>query len=128
MNAANITSKLTSKLNAILVAGAVAAVIPGAASASTLTLTNQSNIRIDHVYVSLSKSSNWGPDRLGRDVLVNGYHTDVPLPEGWYDVKLVDSDGDHCEIDNVQLNQDTGLNWALTDAYLLNCESRSGGN
>ncbi len=127
MSATKIKSPFTPKINLLLAAGAftfAAAMTPRAASASTLTVTNQSNQRIDHLYVALSKDQYWGPDLLGSNVLLNNYHLDISVSGGWYDVKLVDSDGKSCKIENVELRQDTG--WTLTDAYLLNCELRSG--
>jgi hypothetical protein len=126
---ASIKSTLPSKANlfvATCVLALAAAMAPAVAVASTLTVTNQSNSRIDHVYVSLSKSSAWGPDRLVNDVLLYNYHTSVAVSDGWYDVEFVDSLGRSCRIDNVNLHADTA--WILTDAYLLNCESKHTGN
>ena len=71
----------------------------GSARAASLNPTfrlNNTGLRtIREVYVSAATDSNWGPDRLGRDVLRPGERLMVPLPTGQCvnDVRVVFMDG-----------------------------------
>jgi hypothetical protein len=91
---------------------------------STFTVYNGSQYRIDHLYVSPNNDPNWGGDRLGRYVLLPGYRFDLPIIRGWYDVKLIDRDGDECIVPSVDFRN--GDTWTITDRVLLVCESFSG--
>jgi hypothetical protein len=53
-------------------------------------------------------------------VLFPNYHVDVAVVPGWYDVMLVDQDGDRCVIPNVDFRR--GDNWTVTDGVLVACE------
>jgi len=86
----------------------------------TFTVVNGSHIRIDHLYVTPNTYSRWGYDRLGRYVLQPGYRYDVSVVPGWYDVKLVDKDGDECIVPSVDFRR--GETWTITDGILLYCE------
>jgi hypothetical protein len=52
--------------------------------------------------------------------LASGYHTDFIADLGRYDVKLVDSDGDECVVNGVQIGGDRRL--TITRDLLLRCE------
>jgi hypothetical protein len=41
------------------------------------------------------------------------------IPEGTYDLKLVDEDEDECIVENVDVSGD--LTWTLTDTVIENC-------
>jgi hypothetical protein len=116
-------------LRKILVAGALALatmLIPMTAVAQgmrTFTVFNYSHYRIDHMYVSPSGYSYWGNDRLGRDVLLPNYRFDLSVVRGWYDVKVVDQDGDSCIVPNIDFR--SGESWTITDNVLLACETLS---
>jgi hypothetical protein len=114
-------------LTKILVAGALvlgASSVPTIASAQsgtrTFTVVNDSRYRIDHVYVSPNNYSYWGGDQLGRDVLPEHYQFYMSVYPGWYDVKLVDEDGDSCIIKDVDFR--SGATWTITDGLLVACE------
>jgi hypothetical protein len=117
---------MISNLKKILVAGALvlAAVvsIPTAASAQerTFTVFNRSSYRINHLYVSASSNTYWGNDKLGNDIFYPNYRFDLSVDPGYYDVKLVDQDGDSCVINNVDFRD--GENWTITDGVLIACE------
>jgi uncharacterized protein with NRDE domain len=75
---------------------------PGAASPApqgpnpNFRLVNRSGRVITEVYVSSSQDQNWGPDRLGRDVLGNGQSMIVTLPRDGtcvFDVRVVYDNG-----------------------------------
>lgn len=86
----------------------------------TFTVINESHYRIDHLYVSPNTYANWGYDRLGQYVLQPGYRYDVSVFPGWYDVKLVDVNGDQCVVNSVDFRY--GDAWTITDSVLLYCE------
>lgn len=44
------------------------------------------------VYVSPTEAPDWGPDRLGSNVLASGDRLDLALPPGDYDVLVEDCD------------------------------------
>lgn len=86
----------------------------------SFTIVNRSSLTIRRVFVSPSGYRYWGSDRLGSYVLNPNYKFTVDLEPGFYDVKLVDQDGDSCVVGNVDFrNSDTAV---LNDANLLLCE------
>ena len=91
---------------------------------TTFTVVNGSRYRIDHLYVSPVNYAKWGYDRLGNYVLAPGYRYELPIVRGWYDVKLVDKDGDQCVLRNIDFTN--GDTWMITDRILLVCEYFSG--
>src|SRR4051812_42489006 len=85
-----------------------------AQSLRKLVVANNSDFKIYEIYVSPQRSNYWGNDWLGRHVLVGGYQVTLSLYPGFYDVKLVDQDGDSCIIPNVDFrHSDT---WSITNA------------
>lgn len=56
----------------------------------SFNLVNSSGQTIMYVYASPSSDSNWGTDRLGRDVLPNGMSYAIRLPRGQcvYDIRV----------------------------------------
>lgn len=56
--------------------GAVAGANP------SFRFVNRSGATVEEVYVSLSTDNNWGPDRLGQNVLPPGASVDIRLPAG----------------------------------------------
>jgi hypothetical protein len=117
---------MLSNLKKLLVAGALilaATVIPASAASQytrTFEVDNRSSYRINHLYVSPSGDRYWGFDRLGSDILYPNYYVSVTVVPGWYDVKLVDQDGDSCVVPNVDFRG--GDTWTLTDRVLVACE------
>ena len=117
---------MLSNIKKVLAAGALmlAAVvsIPTSAAAQerTFTVFNRSSYRINHLYVSSTNNNYWGNDKLGSDIFYPNYHFDLSVYPGWYDVKLVDQDGDTCVVQNVDFRD--GESWTITDGVLLTCE------
>jgi hypothetical protein len=91
--------------------------------ARTFTVSNESSYRINEAYVSPSGDRFWHDDKLGRHVVPPDYHFSLTVVPGWYDVKLVDEDGDQCVVNNVDLRD--GQSWTITNDLLLACESFS---
>lgn len=82
------------------------------------TLHNESSVDIQEVYVSDSGDSNWGPDILGQDVLLQGEPTDVVFEEDdsqdcLYDLKAVGAGGE--ELDACQVNLCEVADYTITD-------------
>jgi hypothetical protein len=103
----------------VLAAGLAA--IAGVAHASDLIIENESLWDIHHIYLSDADSDEWGPDQLDDDVLEIGQTLRLKGVQcGRYDVKLVDEDGDVCELRNVKLCGDE--RWTIDDDALLTCQ------
>jgi hypothetical protein len=118
-------SKLTSYILSVVTVLLVAASLVAPAQAQSMnavTVQNFSGYRIYHVYLSPLDSSSWGPDQLGASVLGAGYRTTLLhrfLP-GYYDLKLIDEDGDACVIHGVEVIANT--TWNIYHDWLLDCE------
>jgi hypothetical protein len=91
-----------------------------AAQERTFTVYNNSSYTIDNLYVSPTGDRNWENDRLGNRYFPPTYRFDLPLDPGYYDVKLVDQDGDTCVVNHVNFLD--GGTWTITNAVLLACE------
>jgi hypothetical protein len=86
----------------------------------SFTLVNQSSFTIRRLYVAPTSFSYWGPDRLGSNVLRPDYKITLNLEPGYYDIKLVDEDGDSCVVSNVDFRQSDTI--YLNNTNLLACE------
>jgi hypothetical protein len=103
----------------------ISAVAPVAMAQSwhTVRVENQSHYDVHKMYLSPASSRSWGPDLLGRYTLDSGFVFNTPaMPDGRYDLKLVDEDGDVCVVGGLAIYGNT--NWQITDRWLLNCEFR----
>ena len=91
--------------------------------AASVEIENQTNWDIHHLYMSPSRERNWGPDQLGTRVLTKngGTFTLTDIPCENYDIRVVDSDGDECIIENVELCGG-GYEWRITNQELLSCQ------
>lgn|SRR6185312_36695 len=105
---------------ALMLAAVVSIPTSAAAQQRTFTIVNRTSYRIDHMYVSPTSYTQWGYDQLGRYYLYPNYRYDVSVYPGWYDVKLVDQDGDACTVPNVDFRE--GETWTITDGLLVTCE------
>jgi hypothetical protein len=85
------------------------------ASDADFVLVNRTRYQIDEVYVSPTKSGNWGKDIMGSDSLANREKVTIKFPHSstacHFDLKVVYHDGDVatwndfnlCEIDTITL-------------------------
>lgn len=111
---------------------ALSFLLAGAAQAQgrqDFTLINRTGYQIDQVYVSSSRQNSWGPDVLGRGVLVNNGSVNITFPqkssECMWDMRVVYNDGDRsewrqlnlCRISRVTLywNRREGTTRAVTE-------------
>lgn len=104
----------------LAIAAALCVSMPAAAENGRFTVFNESRYRINQMYVSPTGYNRWGYDRLGNNVLFPDYRFDLGVVPGWYDVKLVDQDGDTCVVPNVDIRY--GETWTITDGILVACE------
>ena len=89
---------------------------------ATIKIINKSRWDIHHMYLSPNDVEEWGPDQLGEAVLESGGSftlTDIDC-DVW-DIRVVDEDGDECEIRDVALCDESAI-WKITDDELLACE------
>lgn len=100
---------------------AVTAFLPAAQAQqrSNFRIENDSNVRINEVYVSSVNNGTWGHDLLRGYMFPNQY-IDLQVYDGYYDVKVVDKDGDSCVIARQHLYG--GSVWTLDNLKLLSCE------
>ncbi|MBI2214614.1 MAG: hypothetical protein HYU52_13290 [Acidobacteria bacterium] len=92
------------------------------AELASVKILNKSEWDIHHFYLSPADSNEWGPDQLGEVVLESGSSftlTDIECD--LWDIKVVDEDGDECEIRGVALCDEDAV-WRITDDELLACE------
>jgi hypothetical protein len=86
-----------------------------------LTVVNKSKYVIHQLYVALSKSKKWGSDQLGNhSINTDERFTIKNIPEGTYDLKLVDEDDDSCVASGINFDRDK--EWTLTNEIIENCE------
>lgn len=85
-------------------------------------IANKSRFTIYRLFLSPSANRRWGKDQLGRRTIKPGdSFTLNRIPCGLYDIKVVDQDGDACEIREVSMCRDH-THWDLTNDDLLRCE------
>lgn len=102
--------------------GLALALACSSAYAAKFVISNESNWDIHRLYVSSSDASEWGEDQLEDDILQSGQTLTLSgVACDDYDVKMVDEDGDVCELRNV--NMCGGEEWTITNETLLNCIS-----
>ena len=91
----------------------------------SITIDNDSDYAVHHVFLTPAHAISWGPDQLGTDVLFP--HETAALAGlecEEYDLKLVDNDGDTCVVEDIDLClQDA--HWHLTNAQLAACSGFS---
>lgn len=97
--------------------------VPAEAGKVNVTIKNKSDWEIHHFFLSPTEQEKWGPDQLGDEVIeANGgsflLHS---IPCAAYDVKLVDEDGDECEVADVDICSNN-QSWTITNDALLECE------
>lgn len=115
------------KRAAVCLAGALAlaCMFPGdafAAGKSDVTVNNESEWAITHLYLSPIDEDEWGEDQLGDEVINTGESfTLTGIPCDSYDVKLMDEDGDECVVAEVDICGSDD-EWTISDEDLLECE------
>jgi hypothetical protein len=94
---------------------------PPASQGAVLEILNDSGVDVWYVYLSPSQADQWGDDWLEDHVILNGdMYVLAGVPEGTYDVKAADENG---EVIEVVWSVDLGgeMTWTITEdpiAYL----------
>jgi len=93
---------------------------------ATVKIVNKSDWEIHHFYLSSTDDDDWGPDQLGDDVISTGESFSLKqIPCDSYDVKLIDEDGDECEVEDVDICGGAE-SWTITNKILLGCQAQTG--
>ena len=94
---------------------------PTVASSGVVRINNRTMWDIYQLYLSSSSDSSWGDDLLGWSTWNSGDSLDLTTSGcGNYDLKMVDEDGDVCEVTEIYMCGDHGT-IDLTDDDLLSC-------
>ncbi|HSS00392.1 MAG TPA: hypothetical protein VLM79_25210 [Kofleriaceae bacterium] len=81
---------------------------------ATLRVRNDSNFVIEQLYLTQVNNSDWGPNRLGNDVLFPDEQITLGVNCDTYDARLVDEDNVDCEIHDRDLCLNDSL-WIIRD-------------
>jgi hypothetical protein len=81
---------------------------------ATLRVRNDSNFVIEQIYLTQVDNNDWGPNRLGNDVLFPDEQLTLGVECDFYDARLVDEDGVDCEIHDLDLCVNDSL-WIIRD-------------
>ncbi len=66
---------------------------------ASIEITNRSGVDVWYIFISPSDAEDWGDDWLGGDLISDGQtHTISNIPEGEYDLKAADRDGETIEL------------------------------
>jgi hypothetical protein len=104
--------------------GLALAAVCTTALAAELRITNESLWDIHRIYLSSADDPNWGPDQLEEDILESGGTLRLHgVACDTYDIKLIDEDGDVCEMRGVKLCGDKV--WTITNDSLLSCQNET---
>ncbi len=89
----------------------------------TITLQNDSEWTFYEMYMTASDYESWGEDLLemsGQSVLINGQAITITVPkEGYWDLKIVDEDGDECKVTQMYISDDEIVH--ITTDMMLDC-------
>ena len=97
------------------------AVTAAPAFAFDFTVSNKSKYDIHELYVSKSKSSEWGPDQLRKNTIDAGNKFTLHgVTDGTWDLKLVDEDGTECVVEDIAF--DESKEWTVTSKMLERCD------
>jgi hypothetical protein len=92
---------------------------------ANVKVVNKSDWEIHHFYLSSTDDEDWGPDQLGDDVIGTGESFQLKqIPCDSYDVKLIDEDGDECEVEDVDICGGAE-SWTITNKILLGCQAET---
>jgi hypothetical protein len=109
------------KIIAVFIAVACFTFTSASSHALSLELENNSSWDIYELYFSEADEAEWGPDQLDDDVVESGdSFTLTDIAKGMYDVKIVDEDGDSCEVSDVDF--ESSESFELTDELLIGCQ------
>ena len=87
----------------------------------SISVENDSNYNINHIFLTPAHAAHWGPDQLGNEILEPTHTiTLAGLECENYDLKLIDHEGDECVVEDVNLCLEDA-HWRITDHELSAC-------
>lgn len=87
-----------------------------------VTFENKSDWAIGQLYLSPTKTDQWGPDQLGEDIINTGESFKLHgIPVGKYDLKIIDEDDDSCIVSGVKIAANESV--ILTNEMLVGCQA-----
>lgn len=91
------------------------------ASATAITIANNSSREIRHVYLSPTNQDNWGPDQLNNYVIApGGSFTLSNVSCGGSDIKVIAEDQNGCFLYHVVLCNENAT-WTITNDAVPDC-------
>lgn len=94
---------------------------PAVAATGLVTINNRTMWDINQLFLSSSSDPSWGEDLLGWNTWDSGESLELTTAGcGNYDLRMIDEDGDVCEVSEIYLCGDHGT-IDLTDSDLLSC-------
>lgn len=103
----SMSKPLLTSLAAVLILLSGAALMQ--AGSQDFTLVNHTGLTIQELYISPTKSAEWGGDVLGVSVLESGDQTDITFPPGAgarvWDLMIVDEEGEKITWGSLRLNE-----------------------
>ncbi len=95
--------------------------VAASAQAEAVRIINNSSWQIHYLFLSFANAADWGPDQLGNDVLGYGDWIDLyDVPCGYYDLRLIDEDGDECIVYKRYICDET---ISISSNELLSCQA-----
>ena len=91
------------------------------APSTSITIVNNSNREIRHVFLSAPDQNNWGPDQLGSSAIApNGGSATVSASCGGPSIKVIAEDHEGCFSYQVLTCSDTAT-WTITNDTARDC-------
>jgi hypothetical protein len=106
---------------AVFCALASTSLLSGAARPATaLTINNNSNWELRHVYLAPPNTDDWGPDLLNGAVIAPGQSLTLNIECGGGEVKVITEDRDGCFLSNT-VSCSASAEWTITNNATPNC-------
>jgi hypothetical protein len=93
---------------------------PARPTTTTITIVNNSNWDIRHLYLSPADNDNWGPDQLGESDIAPGQTLTLSVSWDQPTVKLVSEDADGCFLSKTA-DATGNIVWTITNTATPNC-------
>ena len=91
------------------------------APATTITIVNNSNREVRHVFLSAPDSNNWGPDQLGSSVIsANGGSATINASCSGSSIKVIAEDQEGCFVYQV-VSCSENVTWTITNDATRDC-------
>ena len=89
---------------------------------TSITVVNNSNVEIRHLYLSPADNDNWGPDQLNQSVIAPGQSVTIQVAWDQAMVKVISEDQNGCFF--YQTVEASGsVNWTITADAVPDCGS-----